>query len=122
MALERQVTPFALTRPTGYDRTTRIQPLGQDGVSLDFLGFFDREKIAEQSAIGIEQMHAFLLRHTRQKFEPSGQCRGQLQSCMPSCSAIEWMGKCIRLGAFTTTSTLRPYMARETRADRRAAS
>ena len=31
-----------------------------------------------------------------------------------------WIGMCIRLGAFITTSTFRPCMAREIRTDRRA--
>ena len=65
-----------------------VKPFGQDGISLDFLGFFNREQIAEQAAVCVEQMGALLLCHTRQKFEPCNECGEQLQSLMPSCIAM----------------------------------
>lgn len=63
----------------------------------------------------------FLTNDSRQKLQTQGDLWFQRHNSRPSLNAILWIGSRIRFGAQSNTSTFRPCMARDTRADNYAA-
>jgi len=78
--------------------------------------------LAKQALVRNQQVIPLLCHYTYQELGAQSSFIIYFHNSFPSLRPISWIGRFLRLGALISTSTLRPYIFRDTFADMRAAS